>query len=175
MPPCHSLTESCFVYIEVRRGGRNRRRSRRQAETVRYFSDCIRGMDCRYNPHAAAMCTFENVDRKNSLHQFGPCVIPGVTYPGLLRTCALGMGYVFPGRAAGVRDGLACFGGFGNHERPPARAQSQDAAIPDQVEPGREHERQQRNETGVSASTLAEPLQRQCAIPFIGSVDMPGY
>ena len=67
---------------------------------------------------------------KNSFHQFSPCAIPGVTYPGLLRTFALRMGYVFPGRAAGEGVGLGCFGVCGDHQRPPARARSKNTAIP---------------------------------------------
>jgi hypothetical protein len=58
----------------------------------------------------------------------------------VLRTFALRMGFAFPGRAAGVGDGLDCLGVCGNHERAPAPARSKNAAIPDYVEPGRGHE-----------------------------------
>jgi hypothetical protein len=139
---CRALSESHSFYCGIMTGACHWRRSRRQAEAVHTFSDCIRGMDCRHNPHAAAaMCAFENIDRKNSFHQFGPWVIPGLTYPRPLRTFALRMGFVFPGRAASVGDGLGCFGVCGDHPRPPARARSKNAAIPHQVEPGRGHER----------------------------------
>lgn len=55
---------------------------------------------------AAALRAFEDVKGENSFHQGGPCVIPGLTYPGLLPTFALRMGFVFPCREAGVGDGL---------------------------------------------------------------------
>jgi hypothetical protein len=120
---CPARSESPSSYFGIMRGARNWRRSRRQSKAVQYFSDCIRGMDCRHNPHAAAATSaFENVDRKNAFHQFSPSVVPGVRQPRLLRTFALRMGFAFPGRAAGVGDGLECFGVCGDHERAPARA-----------------------------------------------------
>jgi hypothetical protein len=49
-----ALIESHSVYIAIMRSACNWRRSRRQAEAVQSFSDCIRGMDCHHNAHTAA-------------------------------------------------------------------------------------------------------------------------
>ena len=60
------------------------------SKAVQYFSDRIRGMDCRHNPHAAAAASaFENVDRKNAFHQFSPprSVFPEQPYAGLFLEC----------------------------------------------------------------------------------------
>jgi hypothetical protein len=47
-------------------------------EAIENFPNRFRGMNGRNDAHsAAAVGAFENVNRKNSLHQFGPGIIPG--------------------------------------------------------------------------------------------------
>jgi hypothetical protein len=65
---CPARSESLFSYFGITRGVRIWRRSQCQSKAVQYFSDCIRAMDCRHKPHAAAATSaFENVDRETRL------------------------------------------------------------------------------------------------------------